>query len=223
MAKKVIRTVIYLTGLFTLSMGINLSILSRLGISPVSAFILPISQVVKVSLGTVTTIVYILFVILQAIILRKNFKIKNWLQIPFSFVFGFFVDFTRDLLNFIQPDVYLLQFWWMLVGVIFSALGITLYILMDIVPNPPGGLNLAIAERFKIPFSKTKILLDCLFVVIGVVISLLFLNGDTVIGEGTMVSAILTGYCIGYFMKALKLKLSVLTFNKVDDVDTVLS
>lgn len=92
--KYIIRLTLYFAGLFILALVINLAIKSNLGVSPVSALPLSISNITSSSLGTVTICVYTLFAFAQILILRREFKLKSLLQIFFSFVFGFFVDFT---------------------------------------------------------------------------------------------------------------------------------
>ncbi len=208
------RLFLYLLGLFIITIGVNLSIISGLGISPVSAFNLPISLATGVNLGMVTTISYTVFVVIQIFLLKKDFKKKNLLQSVFSFAFGYFINLTGDLLSFITPTTYLQQFAVMIIGIVVCAFGAAIYIVMDIVPNAPEGLNLAFAQRFKMPFSKSKIIFDLLFVGIGVIISLMFLSGNMVIREGTIISAILTGKMIGVFLKYMQPTLKRIAFDE---------
>ncbi|MDF2699028.1 MAG: hypothetical protein K0Q49_584 [Haloplasmataceae bacterium] len=79
--KYILRLSIYFAGLFLLAIGINLAIKSNLGVSPVSALPFTISNIVGVSLGTVTIVVYAFFVLAQAFILRRKFKFKSLLQL----------------------------------------------------------------------------------------------------------------------------------------------
>lgn len=89
-----------------------------------------------------------------------------------------------------------------------------IYIAMDIVPNAPEGFNLAVSKRFSMPFSKSKVLSDCLFIAVGVVISLLSQGKITAIREGTLVSALLTGIIIGKFQKILNEPLKRVAFEE---------
>ncbi len=202
--KYVIRVILYLMGLFIISIGINLSIISALGISPVSAFTYPLSQATELSLGTITFLTYSILVIIQIILLGGKFKLKNLLQIPFSICFGMFVNITGEMLSFIELDNYILRFGLMMTGIIVCAIGASIYIIMDIVPNAPEGFNLAVSERFKMPFSRSKVLSDCLFVSLGVLISLISMGKVTAIREGTIISSLLTGKLIGVFMKYMR-------------------
>lgn len=216
--KSINRVLLYLFGLFIITIGINLSIISALGISPVSAFTYPLSEATNISLGTITIVTYVVLVAIQWLLLGKDFKIKNLLQAPFSVAFGFFVDLTGEMLSFIQLSNYFEQFICMFIGIVICAFGATIYIIMDIVPNAPEGFNLAVAQRFKMPFSKAKIISDLLFIAIGLVISFIFLNGSLAIREGTLISALLTGKMIGVFTKRLETALKTIAFDQEKQV-----
>ena len=210
--KHVIRYTIYFTGLFLITIGINMSIASGLGVSPVSAFILPLSKVIQVDLGTVTTSTYILFVLIQMGLLKKRFKLKNLLQVPFSILFGFFITWTGSLMMDVSNQSYLIRLVVLLCSLVICAVGATLYIAMDVVPNPPEGLLLAICERYALPFSKVKVCSDCLFVTIGFIMILLCIHNNSMIREGTVIAALCTGQLIGSFSKMSSDKLKQIAF-----------
>lgn len=215
--KLVNRILLYLLGLFIITVGINLSIISALGISPVSAFTYPLSQATGISLGLITIMTYSALVLIQVILLGKQFRPKDLLQAPFSICFGFFVDLTGRMLAFLHPESYPERFALMLAGIVICALGATTYIIMDIVPNAPEGFNLAVSKRFQMPFSRAKILSDCLFVLTGVVISLLSFGRITAIREGTIFSALLTGKLIGIFTKFMEPALHRLAYDEPEE------
>jgi uncharacterized protein len=199
--KHIIRLAIYFVGLFVLSLGINFAIKSNLGVSPVSAFPLSISNITGISLGTMTIVVYAFFVLSQILILGRKFKLKSLLQIFFSFVFGFFVDFTAVLLTGIESSNYFVQLLLLSIGIIAVSVGVVLFITMDIVPNAPEGLILALCTKTGINFSKMKVLFDCTSVILAVVLSLVFLGNISTIREGTIISALITGKIVGIFSK----------------------
>ena len=199
--KQVVRFSLYFVGLFAIALGINLAILSDLGVSPVSAFTVPLSQAVHMRLGIVTCVCYSVFVLFDISVLGKRFRLKNLLQVPFSIVFGFFVDFIGSLFSAITLPDYAIRFVVMMVGVVACAVGAVMYIAMDVVTNPPEGLILVFCERFDIPFGRLKIVTDCIFVTLGILLSVLFLGGVGDIREGTVISAILTGKIISWLTK----------------------
>jgi uncharacterized membrane protein YczE len=199
--KYIIRLGLYFAGLFILALGINLTVKSNLGVSPVSAFPLSISNIIGVSLGTVTIVVYAVFVLVQVLILRRDFRLISLLQICFSFVFGFFVDFTGILLTWVKPSDYLTQIVVMILGIITVSAGVVVYIAMDMVPNAPEGLILAICDKTGTSFSKMKVLFDITSVILAVGSSLVFLGNISTVREGTIISALLTGKIVGIISK----------------------
>lgn len=217
--KHIIRLMLYLVGLFITALGINLAIKSNLGVTPISAFTLSISKITGLNFGTVTIVVYDIFVILQILILGRKFKLKSLLQTVFSFAFGYFLNFTAVLVNWINIQSYSIQLILMIISVVVTALGAMLFLDMDIVPNAPEGFVLAICEKRGNNFPKMKILFDCMCVILAVVLSLLFLGNITSIREGTIISALFTGKLIGIFSKPFVPWLKKVAFyNKQSDV-----
>lgn len=67
------------------------------------------------------------------------------------------------------------------------------------------GLMLAVAQVTEKDFSKVKIVCDCSLVALSAVCSFFFFDGKIIgIREGTLISALVTGYLIGFCKKYLK-------------------
>lgn len=210
--KHIIRLSLYLLGFFTLALGVNLAILSNLGVSPVSSLPLSISNISGRSLGNITTLVFIFYVLMQMLILRRDFKAKDLLQILFGFVFGFFVDFASTLLTWVEPSNYFGQVFLLLTSTVFIAAGLMLIITMDIVPGASEGIILAICKVKNIPFPKMKIYFDCTSVILAATLSIIFLGNISSIREGTIISALIIGKILGVLMKRYKRILQTVAF-----------
>ena len=76
----VIRILVYCLGLLLLAFGVAVSVNSDLGVSPVNSLPYVISQIIHVQLGTCVTVVFCSYIVLQVLILRKDFQIINLLQ-----------------------------------------------------------------------------------------------------------------------------------------------
>lgn len=196
---------VYLLGLFILALGVSVSIKSDLGVSPVNSLPYVLSHIVNVEMGYLTMGVFIVFIGLQVVILRRGFKIISTLQILCSIAFGYFVNLTNLLLSsFNAPDYFLLR---LLVAVLSAALcglGIFLYVEAKVMPLPAEGLTTAISHKTGKPFSKVKVILDLAMVLISLAFSLIFLGRIQGIGIGTIISAFLIGKFIGVFSGILK-------------------
>ena len=82
------RLGIYCLGLLVLAFGIALSVNCRLGVSPVSSLPYVVSQILNISLGTCTTIVYTVYILLQMLLNGRKFQPALLLQLVFSTIFG---------------------------------------------------------------------------------------------------------------------------------------
>ena len=104
--EKLKRYVVFLIGLFVNSLGGALITKADLGTSPISSIPYVLSLNFPLTLGQFTVLFSLLLIVLQLVILRKNFRPEHILQIPVSFLFGYFIDLCMALLSFVQPQVY---------------------------------------------------------------------------------------------------------------------
>ncbi len=199
----VIRVAIYCLGLFLLAMGVAISVNSNLGVSPVNSLPYVISKIINVQLGTCVTAVFCCYILMQIIILRKEFQIINLLQIVFSTIFGYFVDFSKMLIGDFAIPTYFGRLAMLAVSIVFIALGIMLYMDVEMVPMPMEGLTACLAKKLKKPFPTMKTIVDCIVVGSGIVLCFVFLGGLDGIREGTVITAMVTGKLIAILRKPL--------------------
>ena len=93
--KNIRKVIIYIIGLFIMAIGIGLSVKSNLGVSPVSTIPYTITLTLGIEMGRATVLFYIVLVLIQILILRKNFKIINLAQIVVAVGFGYFTTFSN--------------------------------------------------------------------------------------------------------------------------------
>ena len=206
----------YLLGLLIISVGINFSKMSDLGISPVSSIPRACEEIWGLTLGNTTMIVYILLVILQFLILRKNFKLTNALGIVVTFIFSWMIDFTGSdpkafghlLLNFPRPEGYPMKFLYMFVSLFICAIGVFLYLRPKWVPMPAEGFAGAISFVTGKPFGDCKTIADTTMVVIALILQLVSLGGFSsffgdrvVVREGTIIAAVAIGQIVKVITK----------------------
>lgn len=104
---------------------------------------------------------------MQIIILRKNFKLENILQIPVSIVFGYFIDFTMYLLVWINPQHYFVKLIALIIGCIVLGFGVYIEILADVVMLPGESFVRAIVQTWNTNFGTTKIIFDSSMTIIA--------------------------------------------------------
>ena len=212
--KMLARIVIYSLGLLCLSFGVAFSINSNLGVSPVNSLPYIISEILKLDMGFCVIGIFILYIFLQYIILKKDFHIKLLLQVVFSGVFGYFVDFAKKVVgDFVIPG-YGGRLLLLSLSIVCVAIGVVLYLGVELVSMPMEGLVKAVADKLlpKKKFHTVKILMDCFVVFIGGVLSVLFLGRVEGIREGTVLCALLVGFMIHPIQKILYPSLKKICF-----------
>ena len=197
------RLAVYCLGLWVLAFGIALSVNCQLGVSPVSSLPYVVSQILNISLGTCTTIVYAVYILLQMLLSGKKFQPALLLQLVFSTVFGYFVDAAKYILGDFMLPTYFGQLAMLAASILLIGFSLVLYIDVQVAPMPAEGLVGCLAEKLGKPFSTMKILFDCTSVLVGTVLCFLFLGKLVGIREGTVITAILAGRIMGIARKYL--------------------
>lgn len=216
-AQYMIRVLIYVLGLFFMALGVAFSVNSNLGVSPVNSLPYVVSEVSGAALGTCVIVIFCTYILLQIIILRREFKPINLCQIIFSTIFGYFTNFTKALLGSFTLPTYAGQLVMLAISIVLVAIGVLLYVEVDLVPMPMEGLSMTLAKKMNISFPNMKIIVDCLVVVAGIAISFLFLHKLVGIREGTVITAIVVGKLIALLKKPLSPIVQKLCFGTESD------
>ena len=212
------RVVLYVIGLFFMALGVAFAVNSNLGVSPVTSLPYVVSLISGTALSTCVIIVYGIYIVLQILILRREFRIINLTQIIFSTIFGYFTDFTKWLLADFTLPTYAGQLVMLAISIVVVAFGVFLYMEVDLVPMPMEGLTQSIARKVGKPFHNVKIVVDCSSVILGIILSFVFLHGLLGIREGTVITAIVVGKVMGLFRKPLQPIVQKLCFGAVGPV-----
>lgn len=201
--EKTKRYLVFLVGLFISSLGVSLITKANLGTSPISAIPYVLSLNFPLTLGQFTIAFSLLLILLQLLILRKNFKLEHLLQIPISVAFGYFIDMTMGLLTFVAPQSYPAKVLYLLIGCVVLAFGVYLEVLGDVAMLPGESFVRAIVMTWKTDFGTTKVCFDVSMTVIAVVLSFLLAGQLAGVREGTLIAALLVGFIARLFGRAL--------------------
>lgn len=188
------RYLIFLVGLFVNSLGVSLITKANLGTSPISSIPYVLSLNFPFTLGNFTIFFSIFLIVLQLIILRKNFKLEHILQIPVSIIFGYFIDLTMILLSGVNPEAYIMKIVYLLIGCLILGVGVYMEVLADVVMLPGESFVRAIVLTWKTNFGTTKICFDVSMSVIAAVLSFVFAGRLAGVREGTVIAALPVGF-----------------------------
>lgn len=208
MSKKEIlrRYAVFILGLFFAVIGVAFTKYSELGVSPISsvANIMSLKYPVM-SLGNWLIIWNCVMIFGQIIILRRDFKIYQLLQIPLSFLFGRFTDFGMICVSIIPLNNYFTRLIMLLIGIVILAFGISLSVIANVIMNSGEALVKAISYKSHIEFGYVKVGFDIFCVASAVILSLIFFDRQ-IIGtrEGTVISALCTGIVVKFITKYIR-------------------
>ena len=182
--KFVYRILFYVLGLLIMAFGVAISVNSELGVSTVNSLPYVISLITGSNLGTCVIIVFGCYIVVQILLLRKQFKWINLTQIIFSTIFGKLVMLA--------------------VSIVMIAVGVSMYVGTKLINMPMEGMTSAITELLPgKSFHQVKVVVDCIVVVAALVLSVVFLHGLYGVREGTILCALLVGSAMKPIQKVL--------------------
>lgn len=197
--EKLKRYIVFLIGLFINSLGVSLITKANLGTSPISSIPYVLSLNFPFTLGQFTIAFSLLLILIQLIILRRNFKTEHLLQIPISILFGYFIDLTMVMLFFVNPQTYLSSVVYLLIGCVILGFGVYTEVLANVAMLPGESFVRAVSYTWKTEFGSTKVDFDVSLTVIAAVLSLLFAHRLDGVREGTIIAALLVGFIARLF------------------------
>ena len=201
--EKLKRYIVFLIGLFINSLGVSLITKADLGTSPISSIPYVLSLNFPFTLGQFTIAFSLLLILIQLIILHRNFKAEHLLQIPISILFGYFIDLTMVMLFFVDPQSYISSVIYLLVGCLILGFGVYTEVLANVAMLPGESFVRAVSSTWKTEFGTTKVAFDVSLTVIAAVLSLIFAHRLDGVREGTIIAALLVGFIARLFGRKL--------------------
>ncbi len=193
------RIFILTAGVTIMSFGGVFCVKSQIGMAPATVVPYTLSQVFPLSFGTFTSLMNIVLVIVQMLILRRNFKPWQLLQFLVAILFGLTVDFGTYCLRWLSVSTYPAKWACTLIGAVLIAAGISLEVLSASVPAPADSTVQTISAALKKPFGTVKTGYDCVLVLLALIISLAGLGRVVGIREGSLFLALFTGSLVRFF------------------------
>lgn len=199
------RYLLLFVGLAVMAFGVAFSIKASLGTSPISSVPYVISLFTPLTVGTATISMHCVFILLQILILRKNYHLIQLMQLPVAFFFGYLTDFGVWAVQGIRCNAYWHQWGVCLIGVLLVAVGVSLEVKAGVVVLAGEGVVLAICKVFpKIKFGYMKVGFDVTLVVIACLLSIIFTGRLQGVREGTVAAALLVGLIAKQLGKVLE-------------------
>lgn len=210
------ETAVYMLGLLFMAFGVAFSVNSGLGVSPVNSLPYVISLILNIDMGRCVIGVFASYILVQFILLKRNFRWIQLTQLVFSTVFGYFVDFAKLILGDWTLASYLGRLCMLFFSILLVALGVCLYMGTGLVNMPMEGMTKAVKDTLfpKTHFTEVKVAMDCGVVLLGAALSFLFLGKLEGIREGTVICAVLVGKVMKPLQKCLEPLLGRVCFER---------
>lgn len=190
----------YLTftfGLYVLTLGVVMIIKASLGTSPISSFTYVLSLHTPLTIGMATILLNLFLIAGEFWFIRDRLNRKDvfeiLMQLPFSLLFGVFIDLNMWLLAGVAPSGYMLCLGLLVAGCMIQAAGVVLEIKPNVVKMSAEGFVNYASLRYRKDFGRVKIVFDISLVLLAVATSFYFVQGVEGVREGTIVSAISVG------------------------------
>ena len=194
MSRQIERLVWFSAGILINSFGIVLITKGALGTSQISSIPYVLSlQMPFISFGMFSFIMNMVYIVLQALLLRRQFKPIQLLQIVVNVVFSASIDVFMAMLSFYAPQQLFTRGLSAIAGCIVLAFGISVEVAPDLIMVPGEGIVAAISKVSGRRFGSVKVAFDVTLILIAAALSWVFFGDLVGVGVGTLLSAVSVG------------------------------
>lgn len=197
---------LFIISLFISALGVAVTKRGELGVSPISSAANVMSmRFPALSLGSWLIIWNCILIAGQIALLRRNFKLIQLLQVPLSFLFGWFTDIGMCIARLFPVSGYISRLVAVVCGTAILGFGISLSVAANVIMNSGEALVKAVSDVSGKEFGNVKIIFDISNVTFAAVLSLALFDLKIVgLREGTVIAALFTGVCVKFFTKLCK-------------------
>ena len=160
-------------------------------------------------LGTAVFVAYLIFIVLQIVLLKGKFPPFQLLQVAASYLTSAFITIFDRI--FPAPDQMGMRLLVLVLAIILTGIGAAVTVDVNIVPNPADGLARVLGERCGKNMGFGKNLFDFSAIVISLAIGLIDAGRPVGIGIGTVIAMVCTGRVIAAFNHFAKKKIEEIT------------
>ena len=194
----------FTAGVLLNAFGVALITKAALGTSPISSLPYVLSLRFPVTLGQFTFLMNMLFILAQVLLLRKDFRPVQLLQVAVN-VFSLFIDVSMGLLSWMEVGVLPMRLLALAVGCAVLGFGISVEVAPRVLMVPGEGIVQAIAVVTGRQFGNVKTAFDATLVSTALLLSLLFFHQLQGLEIGTIFSALAVGRFVNLYNRRLPL------------------
>lgn len=197
------RYALFLGGLVINAFGIALITKAEIGTSPISSvpYVLSLSFA-NLSFGLWTFLINMGFIVIQMVLLKKEFERIQWFQILVNVVFSALIDIAMTILVFLEPGDLISKIVCLVAGCALLGFGVSLEVAPEVIMVPGEGIVNAITKVTHKPFSTIKNLFDLTLMLLSGILSIVCFGSFQGIGAGTIIATVLVGRFVALSKKS---------------------
>jgi uncharacterized protein len=180
--------------------GVALGLKAAVGVGAWDAFSQATSTVIGIKVGTFSMMMNLSCVLVQLVILKKDFKLISFLQIFMAILLGFFVNIVfYEVLASVIIDSYLINMAIYMSSLLVIIMAVALIMSINFLSFPLEAACMAIATKTRLKFGTIRQLVD-VFSIIGALLIAISFQNPIPIREGTVIGMLLFGPLIAWFI-----------------------
>lgn len=188
------KVIVAFTGIMFMGFGIAFNSIASFGNDPISVLYDGIRNFASISLGTASTVVNCVLLLIILLVDRHYINIGTFL---YTFTLGLFINWGTEVYAFFKlPESTIVRVFSSILGCLFLFIGIAVYIVVDFGLDTWSGITVIASEKLSISYKFVKIAMDVICLSVGAV-----LGG--IMGITTVLAALAGGPLIENFRKML--------------------
>jgi uncharacterized membrane protein YczE len=180
--------------------GVALGLKAAVGVGAWDAFSQATSMVTGIKVGTFSMMMNISCVLVQVVVLKKDFKMISFLQVFMAVLLGFFVNIVfYEILANVTIDSYLINMAIYMGSLLVIIMAVALIMSINFLSFPLEAACMAIATKTRLKFGTIRQLVD-VFSIIGALLIAISFQNPIPVREGTIIGMLLFGPLIAWFI-----------------------
>lgn len=197
------RTIVLTVGVTLIGLGCATTMIAAIGVGPWDALNQTISILTRVQVGFISTYLNCLCVIVQLLILRRKFTLLHYMQVPLSIFLGTVINYIYySVFGGVPFDSIVTSYIMFVLATIVVTFGVAVVMTTNLVTMALEGACTAVGNIINKKMHTLRQFVDVICVIV-VFITAYVLDITLVMGVGTIVSAIIFGPLIGFFMNLI--------------------
>lgn len=207
MTKIINKFILVTISIILTAIGASLALKAAIGVGAWDALSQSTSIVLGIKVGTFSMLMNLSCVLIQLLILRKDFKINHVLQIFVAVLLGNIVNFMfYNVFSKLTVNSYSVSLLLFILSMILVSVGVATIMATNLTSFPLEGACMVIAQKINKNFGTVRQFVDIVSIALALGITFVFKNRITV-REGTVIGMIIFGPLLDFLIKLMKPKL----------------